>query len=53
MFIAMVLLAIPPILVNTYAGLREVDRDLVEAGRGMGIRERQILAGWRCRSRCR
>lgn len=42
-FIAMVLLAIPPILVNTYAGLREVDRDLVEAGRGMGFREREIL----------
>ena len=44
-FIAMVLLAIPPILVNAYAGLREVDRDLVEAARGMGMRERQILAG--------
>lgn len=44
-FIAMVLLAIPPILVNAYAGLREVDRDLVEAARGMGLRERQILRG--------
>ena len=44
-FIAMVLLAIPPILVNAYAGLREVDRDLVEAARGMGMRERQILRG--------
>ena len=44
-FIAMVLLAIPPILVNAYAGLREVDRDLVEAARGMGMRERQILQG--------
>jgi osmoprotectant transport system permease protein len=42
-FVAMVLLAIPPILVNAYAGLREVDRDLVEAARGMGLRERQIL----------
>ena len=41
----MVLLAIPPILVNAYAGLREVDRDLVEAARGMGMRERQILRG--------
>ena len=39
----MTLLAIPPILVNAYAGLREVDRDLIEAGRGMGMRERQIL----------
>jgi osmoprotectant transport system permease protein len=44
-FVAMVLLAIPPILVNAYAGLREVDRDLVESARGMGLRERQILTG--------
>jgi len=43
-FLAMVLLAIPPILVNAYAGLREVDRDLVEAARGMGLREREILS---------
>ncbi len=42
-FLAMTLLAIPPILVGAYAGLREVDRDLIEAGRGMGMRERQIL----------
>jgi osmoprotectant transport system permease protein len=42
-FLAMTLLAIPPILVTTYAGIREVDRDLVEAARGMGLRERQIL----------
>ena len=44
-FLAMTLLAIPPILVTTYAGIREVDRDLVEAARGMGLREGQILAG--------
>ncbi len=42
-FLAMTLLAIPPILVGAYAGLREVDRDLIEAGRGMGMRESQIL----------
>ena len=42
-FIAMTFLAIPPLLVQTYAGLRSVDRDLVEAGRGMGMSERQIL----------
>jgi osmoprotectant transport system permease protein len=42
-FIAMTLLAVPPILVNAYAGLRSVDRDLLEAGRGQGLRERQIL----------
>ena len=42
-FVAMVLLAIPPILVGAYAGLRSVDADLIEAGRGMGLREGQIL----------
>ncbi len=40
---ALVLLAIPPILVNAYAGLRGVDRDLIEAGRGMGMTELQVL----------
>ena len=42
--IAMVLLAIPPILVNSYAGVAGVDRDLVEAARGMGLHEWQILS---------
>jgi osmoprotectant transport system permease protein len=41
---AMILLAVPPILVNAYAGVSGVDRELVEAARGMGFRERQILA---------
>jgi osmoprotectant transport system permease protein len=41
--VAMTLLAIPPILVNAYAGLQSVDRDLIEAGRGMGLRESEIL----------
>jgi len=43
--VAMVVLAVPPILVNAYTGIAEVDRDLVEAGRGMGMREREILTG--------
>lgn len=42
-FLGMTLLAIPPILVNTYAALRGVDRDLIEAARGMGMRETQVL----------
>jgi len=42
-FVAMSLLAIPPILVGAYAGLRSVDAELVEAARGMGLRERQVL----------
>lgn len=41
--IGMVVLAVPPILVNTYAGIASVDGDLVEAGRGLGMRERQLL----------
>jgi osmoprotectant transport system permease protein len=41
--IALTLLAIPPIVTNTYAGMREVDRDMVEAGRGLGMREYQIV----------
>ena len=44
-FLAMVLLAIPPILVAAYAGLQDVDRDLTESSRGMGLTERQILTG--------
>lgn len=43
--VAMVVLAAPPILVNAYEGIAGVDRDLVEAARGMGMRERQILFG--------
>jgi osmoprotectant transport system permease protein len=43
--IAMTFLAIPPLLLATFAGLRSVDDDLVESGRGMGLRERQILTG--------
>jgi osmoprotectant transport system permease protein len=43
--IAMVVLALPPILVNTQAGIAGVDRDLVEAARAMGMRERQVVRG--------
>jgi glycine betaine/choline ABC-type transport system substrate-binding protein/ABC-type proline/glycine betaine transport system permease subunit len=39
---AMVLLALPPIFVNTYVGMRQVDRDVVDAARGMGMRERGL-----------
>ena len=42
-FPALVVLALPPILIATYVGLREVDRDVVEAGRAMGMREAQLL----------
>jgi osmoprotectant transport system permease protein len=43
--IALVVLAIPPILTNTYVGIQAVDADTVEAARGMGLSERQVLFG--------
>lgn len=42
-FIGLVALAIPPIVTNAYTGLREVDADLRDAGRGMGMTEWQLL----------
>jgi osmoprotectant transport system permease protein len=42
---ALVLLGIPPVLTNAYVGVREVDRDVVEAARGMGMRGTEILRG--------
>jgi osmoprotectant transport system permease protein len=41
--LAMAILAIPPILVNTLTGIAEVDPDLVEAARGMGFKEAEVL----------
>ena len=41
--IALVVLAIPPILTSTYAGLQAVDRATVDAARGMGMRNLQVL----------
>lgn len=41
--VAMVLLAIPPILTNTYVGIQTVDPDTIEAARGMGMTELQVL----------
>lgn len=41
--IALVILAVPPILAGTYAGVRNVDTAIVDAARGMGMRGREIL----------
>lgn len=41
--IALILFALPPIITNAYVGMREVDRDTVEAARGMGMRATQLL----------
>jgi osmoprotectant transport system permease protein len=40
---ALVVLGIPPILTNAYFAVDGVDRDVVEAARGMGLTERQIV----------
>jgi osmoprotectant transport system permease protein len=41
--IALTVLACPPILINTYAGFRAVDRAVIEAAYGMGMASRQVL----------
>lgn len=41
--VALVILAVPPVLAGTYAGVRNVDRAVVDAARGMGMRGREIL----------
>ena len=42
--IGLVVLAIPPVLVNASAGVSGVDREIVEAGRASGMRDGQVLA---------
>lgn len=41
--VALTLLGIPPILLNTIAGLRGIDPAATEAGRGMGMTREQLL----------
>jgi len=41
--IALVVLALPPILTNTYAGVQNVDPAARDAARGMGMTERQVI----------
>lgn len=43
--IALVLFAIPPLLTHAYVGMREVDRAVVEAARGMGMSGGQLFRG--------
>jgi osmoprotectant transport system permease protein len=40
---ALVVLGIPPVLTNAYFAVDGVDRDVVEAARGVGLTERQIV----------
>jgi osmoprotectant transport system permease protein len=41
--IALVLFALPPLVTNTYVGMREVDRDVIETARGMGMTGWQVF----------
>jgi osmoprotectant transport system permease protein len=41
--LALALYALLPLIRNTYAGIQGVDRAIVEAGRGMGMTDRQLL----------
>jgi osmoprotectant transport system permease protein len=41
--IALAVFAFPPILTNTFVGFREVDRDVREAARAMGMRRTQVI----------
>ena len=43
--VALAALAIPPILINASTGLREVDKGVIDAARGMGLSGNQILTG--------
>jgi osmoprotectant transport system permease protein len=41
--VALVALAVPPIVTNSYIGVRSVDPEVREAAEGMGMRGRQVL----------
>jgi len=41
--LALVILAVPPIITNSYLAVDGVDRDLVDAAKGMGMSEVEIL----------
>jgi osmoprotectant transport system permease protein len=41
--VTLALFALPPIITNTWVGMREVDRDTVEAAHGMGMSEVEVL----------
>jgi osmoprotectant transport system permease protein len=41
--VALVLYGLPALLLNTYTGLTEVDRDIVEAARGQGFSDAQVM----------
>jgi osmoprotectant transport system permease protein len=42
-FVALVLLALPPMFVNAYTGIADIGTEVVESARGMGMRNRDVL----------
>lgn len=42
-FVALFFLSLPPIVVNTYTGVKNVDAELLEAARGQGLSGREVL----------
>ena len=41
--LALMLYSLLPLIRNTYAGIKGVDRSIIEAARGMGLTDRQLL----------
>jgi osmoprotectant transport system permease protein len=41
--LALIVLAVPPVITNAYVAIDGIDRDVVDAARGMGLSELQIL----------
>jgi osmoprotectant transport system permease protein len=41
--VALAVFAVPPLLANAYTGMREIDREVRDAARGMGLSEWQML----------
>jgi osmoprotectant transport system permease protein len=41
--VALFLYALLPIVRNTYTGIKEVDKDLIDSAKGMGLRENEML----------
>src|SRR5207237_8076547 len=42
--LALVILAVPPVITNAYLAIDSVDREIVDAARGMGMSAGQVLA---------
>jgi osmoprotectant transport system permease protein len=43
-FLALVALAVPPMVTNSFVGMRDVDQQLRDAARGLGMSELRVLA---------